>query len=114
MADSPFTVSFRMDGDIAILDMHGEIDSFADDALASVYREVEALQPRAIGLNFNDVHYINSTGIALIVRLLAQARKSGQRVLTYGLSPHYLEIFEVTRLADFMTIVPDEMSALAA
>jgi anti-anti-sigma factor len=59
------------------------------------------------------VDYINSTGIALIVSLLAQARKSRQRLVVYGLSDHYVEIFQITRLADFMTIYPDEESALA-
>ena len=64
-------------------------------------------------LNFSDVDYINSTGIALIVGLLAQARKSHLRLLTSGLSEHYQEIFRITRLADFMSMVPDERAALS-
>ena len=56
--------------------------------------------------------YINSTGIALIVGLMAQARKSNRRLLTYGLSDHYVEIFRITRLADFIGIFPNEQSAL--
>jgi anti-anti-sigma factor len=59
------------------------------------------------------VEYINSTGIALIVGLLAKTRQNHKRLVTYGLSDHYLEIFHITRLTDFMTIVPDEASALA-
>jgi anti-anti-sigma factor len=59
------------------------------------------------------VDYINSKGIALIVMLLAQARKSGTRLLTTGLSPHYIEIFNITRLSDFMKFYPDEASALS-
>ena len=31
----------------------------------------------------------------------------------WGLSDHYREIFEITRLADFMRITTDETSALA-
>jgi anti-anti-sigma regulatory factor len=45
--------------------------------------------------------------------VLAQARKTGCRLLTTGLSSHYVEIFHITRLADFMSIYPDEASALA-
>jgi hypothetical protein len=29
------------------------------------------------------------------------------------LSDHYVEIFNITRLADFMTVFPDESSALS-
>jgi hypothetical protein len=32
----------------------------------------------------------------------------------FGLSDHYMEIFSITRLADFMQIYPDEEAALAA
>ena len=101
----------RQDG-AAVIDLAGEIDSFADEALSAAYAEAERQSPSAILLNFKDVEYINSTGIALIVGLLAQARKSGRRLLTTGLSDHYLEIFQITRLADFMAIFPDEATAL--
>jgi anti-sigma B factor antagonist len=57
---------------------------------------------------------MNSTGIALVVGLLARARKSKRRIVACGLSPHYREIFEITRLADFMPVFRDETSALTA
>ena len=44
---------------------------------------------------------------------MAQARKSGRRLLTCGLSDHYVEVFQITRLADFMDLFPDEQSAIA-
>ena len=57
--------------------------------------------------------YINSTGIALIVGLLARARAAKRRLLACGLSEHYVEIFAITRLADFISVLPDEESAIA-
>ena len=51
------------------------------------------------------VGYINSTGIALVVRLLADARRDGRTVRAIGLTEHYREIFRITRLSDFMEIV---------
>jgi anti-anti-sigma factor len=50
------------------------------------------------------VDYINSTGIALIVGLLGKARAAEVPVAASGLSDHYREIFEITRLSDFITI----------
>lgn len=97
----------------AIIDLQGEIDGTADHALDDAYAEAERQNTEAILLNFAGVDYINSTGIALIVRLLAQARKSRRRLLTCGLSDHYVEIFKITRLSDFMSVYPDEASALA-
>src|SRR4030067_3670851 len=98
--------------DLAIIDLRGEIDSFAEHVLDAAYSDAESKQPSTILLNFTKVDYINSTGIALIVSLLARARKSHRRLVTCGLSEHYVEIFRITRLADFMNIYPDEASAL--
>ena len=98
---------------VAIIDLHGEINSFAEDVLNTAYADAESRNSEVILLNFSDVDYINSTGIALIVSLLARARKSKRRLLACGLSQHYVEIFQITRLVDFMSVFPDETSALA-
>jgi anti-sigma B factor antagonist len=106
--------SVRHVGAVAIIDLRGEIDARAEEALNSAYAAAENDDPQAILLNFGDVGYINSTGIALIVGLLSQARKASRRLMACGLSDHYVEIFQITRLADFMAVFPDEASALAA
>jgi anti-anti-sigma factor len=108
----PFEATVRFEGDMAFIDMSGDIDGFAEEAINAAYSEAEAGTPQTILLNFSDIHYINSTGIALIVGLLARARGKHTRLVTYGLSDHYVEIFTITRLSDFMTIASDEASAL--
>lgn len=109
----PLEATVRHTAGKAILDLYGEINSLSEEVLQNAYAEAEGLHAEAIVLNFSAVDYINSTGIALIVGILAQARKSRLEVITYGLSDHYKEIFQITRLSDFMTIFPDEASALA-
>lgn len=96
-----------------IIDLRGDIDSTAEQALNAAYAEGIASNPASVLLNFSGVEYINSTGIALIVGVLAQARKAKRPISTFGLSDHYTEIFQITRLADFMGIYPDEASALS-
>jgi anti-sigma B factor antagonist len=102
----------RKPGDV-VLDLRGEINGFAEEALNVAYAEAEAKNPETILLNFEEVDYINSTGIALIVGLLAKARASKRRLLAYGLSDHYVEIFNITRLSDFVSVLPNEESALS-
>ena len=97
----------------AVLDLRGEINGFGQETLDAAYAEAEMGDPEAIILNFEEVDYINSTGIALIVGLLAKARASKRRLLAYGLSEHYVEIFNITRLSDFVGVYPDEESALS-
>src|SRR5215218_1744848 len=112
MAVRHLNVEVRREPDIAVLDMVGEINGFAEEALNAAYAEAEAQDPKTILLNFEDVDYINSTGIALIVGLLARARAAHRSLLACNLSDHYVEIFNITRLSDFMSVFPDEKTAM--
>ena len=111
MISKPLTTQIRHNENAAIIDLVGDINGTADTAINSAFREALNSDPDSVVLNFTDVEYINSTGIALIVGLLAMARQKKVDVLTFGLSSHYREIFDITRLSDFMKIVDDEVAA---
>ena len=96
---------------MAVLDLGGDITSQAQEDLGAAYDQAVEIDPSAILLNFTRVEYINSTGIALLVGILARARQEHRRVMACGLTPHYMEIFQVTRLADFMDLFDDEDGA---
>jgi len=107
-----FEASLRQERAHMILDLSGELDSAAEEKLDTIYTAAEKDNPSAIILNFRNVEYMNSTGIALVVGLLARARKDHRRLIVFGLSDHYTELFNITRLSDYMDIFPDETSAL--
>jgi anti-sigma B factor antagonist len=113
MPTKALDASVRHQPSAAIVYLRGEIDAFAEDVLNAAYADAESGDPEVILLNFSAVDYINSTGIALIVSLMARARKAHRRLLACSLSDHYVEIFQITRLADYMGVFPDEASALA-
>lgn len=113
MSSQEFDAQVRSEGLTAIIDLRGEINAQAEVALNHAYTQANSSNSSKIILNFSQVEYINSTGIALIVGLLAQARMGHKTLAVFGLSDHYREIFNITRLADFMNIYQDEASALA-
>jgi anti-anti-sigma factor len=87
--------------------MVGDLNGSADAVLAEAYAQAVAgigTDGGEIVLDFGSTGYINSTGIALVVRLLAEARRERRGVRAVGLTDHYREIFRITRLSDFMTI----------
>ncbi len=98
---------------LAIVDLPARIDGTAEQTLNDAYAEATQGDARRVVLNFSGVEFLSSTGIALIVGLLAQSRRDKREISSCGLSDHYREIFEITRLADFMRIYPDERAALA-
>ena len=113
MTTSELQATVRERDGVAVIDLTGDLNSSAEGALNEAYAEATGGGAGSVVLNFERAEYINSTGIALIVGLLAQARTNHVQVKAFGLSDHYREIFEITRLADFMTITDDEDRAVS-
>ena len=59
----------------------------ADEALAARLRGGRGRSAARVVLDFGGVDYINSTGIALIVRLLAEARRDHREVIAPAACP---------------------------
>jgi anti-anti-sigma factor len=112
MTTSELPIVVRRRGGVAVIDMVGDVNASAESALDTAWAEATHEPPEAVVLNFEGTGFINSTGIALIVGLLASARAHAIPIRAYGLTPHYREIFEITRLADYLAINPDEESAV--
>ncbi len=106
MSDASFAATASKLQDVTVIELRGEIDGGAREALTAAYDD--SGPTGALRLDFEHVTYINSTGIALIVELLSRTRADGRPVAASGLSEHYREIFQITRLTDFITILAPE------
>lgn len=96
-----------------ILDIRGEVTGFAENALMDAYSQASSMGARKIALNFTKLQYMNSSGIGLLVTLLIRAQRQKQRLVAYGLSEHYVQIFELTRLNEAIGIFEEETAAIA-
>jgi len=96
------------------IDITGDITAQSEDVLMDAYGGASGEGVRAIVLNFTGLDYMNSGGIGLLVTLLVRAQRQHQQVLAYGLSDHYRQIFELTRLDEAVGIHDTEADALAA
>jgi anti-sigma B factor antagonist len=113
MSQSPLSLGLReAEPGITIIDVHGDVTPTAEDALMGAYGQVNGAN--AVVLNFTGLDYMNSGGIGLLVTMLVRAQRQKQRLLAYGLSDHYRQIFELTRLDDAIAIHDDERAALRA
>ena len=101
------------EGVIAI-DIVGEITAFSEAEVTSAHEKATAANPSAVILNFEDLDYMNSGGIGLLVTTLIRAQRSGHKLLACGLTDHYRQIFSLTRLDEAILVFPSESDALAA
>ena len=107
------TMDVRAVSDVAsIVDVRGDITAHSEDVLMDAYGRASGEGIKAIVLNFSALDYMNSGGIGLLVTLLVRAQRQHQRVLAYGLSDHYRQIFELTRLDEAVAIHNTETDAL--
>ena len=112
MTEATATFEVRRVGSAGVVDIKGDVTSGSEDVLMSAYDA--AGDARAIVLNFSELSYMNSGGIGLLVTLLVRANRRSQRLMAFGLSDHYRQIFELTRLDEAVGIHDTEQAALGA
>ena len=97
---------------VFVIDISGNVTGASEAVLIAAYAKAGAGGAHTIVLNLLALEYMNSGGIGLLVMLLVRARRSGQRMLAFGLSQHYREILELTRLDEAIEIHLTEAAAL--
>ena len=100
--------------DVRVIAIAGDLTAASEDVLMDAYARIDDHGVRAVVLDFTALDYMNSGGIGLLVTLLVRAQRAGREVLAFGLSEHYRQIFELTRLDEAIGIHDDEGGALAA
>ena len=114
MPATTLTMTVRRGNSTAsIVDITGDVTAAAESALMDAYAQASANGARAIILNFDGLDYMNSSGIGLLVTLLIRANRQQQKLMAVGLSEHYRQIFELTRLNEAIGIHLTEAEALA-
>jgi anti-sigma B factor antagonist len=114
MSAPAITMDVRRVGETtAVVDIRGEVTAACEPVLMSAYEAAGGAATSRLVLNFAGLEYMNSGGIGMLVTLLVRANRQRQRLAAYGLSDHYREIFELTRLDEAITIYDSEESALA-
>lgn len=99
---------------VAVVSLAGDITRESEDSLSRAYDEAAAANARVVLFDFADVDYMNSGGIGLLVMLLVRARRAHRHLLATGLSKHYRQIFELTRIDEAIGTYDDRAAALAA
>ena len=99
---------------ITCLSFAGDISSASKDAIVGTYQALDKASHLHILLEFKGVEYLNSSGIALVIQVLMEASKAGQKVAICGLTPHFTKVFTMVGITKYATLFPDEATALAA
>ena len=88
-----------------MLSVAGDLDAQAREPLLDVYQKASIrTKAREVLLDLGRCAYINSSGIALLVGLLALCGADGRQLSARGVSAHYRRLFDITRISDHLHV----------
>ncbi len=105
--------STRIEKGTTIVDVVGQIDLGTSPPLRKTLLDT-LKSVDAVAVNLSEVKYIDSSGIASLLEVLKEARKSNKRFVLYGLTPSVLQVLQLTRLTGVFEIKENEEEALKA
>jgi anti-sigma B factor antagonist len=102
------------DGRVMVVEAQGDIDlhrsaQFQHDLLEPLERS-----PQAVIVDLSGVPYMDSSGVASLVKLLARVRRDKIALKLAGLTPRVRSVFEITRLDSVFEIYPSVQEALGS
>lgn len=112
MLEDELTVSTRYRDGIAIIDLMGDVTTFAEEKINTAYRDVTGQGANHVLLNFRQNDYINSAGIAILIGIVTEVNRNNQKLAFSGLSQHFQKIFRMVGLAQYADIYQDEEEAI--
>jgi len=97
---------------VLVFYMSGEIDINTAPQVKKTFDRVIANKSEKVILNFKDVTYIDSSGLATLVEILKGLRSYGGKLKLSNLSTKVKNLFEITKLEKLFDIVPEEEEAV--
>lgn len=112
--DDSLEVTLRTHGSVTVIDIKGDVTTFADAKITDAYTQATTAGARKLVLNFHRSDYINSAGIAILIRLVTNCGRNGQKLAMSGLNDHFQKIFRMVGLSQYADIYETEDQAVAA
>lgn len=109
---SNVAISTHVQNGIWVITLSGELTSQDGDAMSAAYPWLNpAVSTQLILFDMSGLSYINSAGIALLIRFVRESRRREYTSYACGVSAHYQKIFRIVGLTSYLELFPDAYSA---
>jgi len=103
----------RWAGRTAVAAIQGDIDLSRSVEFQHQILLLLDQHPQRLVVNLTDVPYMDSSGVASLVKVLSRARKAGTTLTLVGMSPRVKSLFQITRLDNVFQIMATEEEAVS-
>ena len=104
----------RKEGDAVVLSIRGEIDLHNSPELRTeVLDLINRNKPARLIMNLDQVPYMDSSAIAVLVESVQKMRKAGGRVFLTNIQHRVQSVLDIAHLNSIFVITADEQEALS-
>ncbi len=106
-------VAARLEGNIAIVTLAGQLDALTAPEARQVFHEYGTGGYHAV-IDLENVTFIDSSGLASLISGLKTYRAHGCEFMLASIQPNVMQVFALTMLDRAFHIAPDVSSAIAS
>jgi anti-sigma B factor antagonist len=103
----PFSITVSTDGENARVALKGELDMAAADRVDHALREAENLPVKVLALDLSELTFVDSSGLAVMLRAARRAQDSGRRLVVARPSVYVRKLLQMTAIDQSLDIVDD-------
>jgi len=107
-------ISERVEDGIPVIAISGDVDLASSPKLREHLKSKTSEKCPKLLLDFSDVSYIDSSGLATLIEYFQAAQSYGGKLAIANLSPRVRNVFEIVRLEQIFSLHPDVPSAVSA
>lgn len=109
-----FSATIRNNGEVCIIDLAGQLTSFASGALRNTIGDLIKQGRRKIVLNVGDLAYLDSSGVGELANCYMSVIKQSGEMKVVGLTAKVEEILKITQLYRVFQEFQNEEAALSS
>lgn len=109
---SNFSVGFRSNDQVQILDLKGELDAHTASELEAALQKCQDDERNKIVVNGENLQYISSAGLGVFMAYIEEVRESGGDIKIAALQPKVYNVFDLLGFPMLFDIVDSEAEAI--
>ncbi len=102
----------KTNGDVVILVLNGRLDSNTSKILEDKVMDILSQGRKKLLMDFQDVDYINSTGLRVLLLALQQLKKNQGKLVLCSIKDYMKEVFEISGYTEIFPIFVTQEDAL--
>jgi anti-anti-sigma factor len=103
--ENEFRVDVRRTDHATVLAVRGELDLASSTTLEQALEEAGGSEPELVVLDLREVEFMDSSGLAVIVKAHHRAENAGHRLGVINGSPQVKRLLSLTGMDERMTVV---------